>query len=245
MNTQIPVLQLAAVSKTFSDGQTKVPVLHDVSLSVQSGQSTAIVGRSGSGKTTMLMIAAGLESATTGTVSWGHRDVTTLNEDDLARHRREWLGIVFQGFHLIPNMTALENVAVSLEIAGIADAFDRAEEALNKVDLSHRLGSYPATLSGGEQQRVAVARAFANGPKLILADEPTGNLDTASANMVMDILHRTCADYGAGLLLITHDKALARDCHVVQTMNDGVLTVQADPQNDSPEVQQSPQQNTL
>lgn len=219
-----PVLTLSSIGKTFTSGDGDVPVLRGVDLVVPSGQSVAIVGRSGSGKTTMLMIAGGLESATSGTVHWGDNDITHLGEDALATHRRDWVGVVFQGFHLMPNMTALENVAVALEIAGIPNAFTRAEQALVAVGLGHRLQSYPATLSGGEQQRVAVARANAHNPKLILADEPTGNLDTASAKTVMDILHQTCADNGTGLLLITHDPALAKKCDVTYTMNDGILT---------------------
>ena len=217
------VLNLQSIGKTFNDGSRSVPVLNGVDVSVDSGQTTAIVGRSGSGKTTMIMIAAGLETATAGTVHWGDTNVTNFSEDELSKYRRDWVGVIFQGFHLIPNMTALENVAVSLEIAGVDDAFDKAEAALNAVNLSHRLTSYPTTLSGGEQQRVAVARAFANRPKLILADEPTGNLDTKSAKTIMDILHQSCADYGTGLMLITHDEKLAGECDVTYTMNDGVL----------------------
>ena len=216
-------LTLQSIQKTFYDGVNDVPVLNNVNVSVKSGKTTAIVGRSGSGKTTMLMIAAGLETATSGSVYWGDTNVTYFSEDELSQYRRDWVGIVFQGFHLIPNMTALENVAVSLEIAGVDDAFDKAEQALNRVGLSHRLKSYPTTLSGGEQQRVAVARAFANQPKLILADEPTGNLDTKSANIIMEILHQSCADYGTGLMLITHDDKLASNCDYVHTMNDGIL----------------------
>ena len=218
------VLTLQSIGKTFDDGNRQVPVLNGVDVSVDSGQTTAIVGRSGSGKTTMIMIAAGLETATSGSVHWGDMDVTHFSEDELSKYRRDWVGVIFQGFHLIPNMTALENVAVSLEIAGVEDAFDKAEMALQAVDLSHRITAYPTTLSGGEQQRVAVARAFANRPKLILADEPTGNLDTKSASMIMDILHQSCADYGTGLMLITHDEKLADDCDVTYTMNDGILS---------------------
>ena len=176
------------------------------------GEAVGIVGPSGSGKTSLLMLLAGLEQATSGTVEVAGRPLTGLDEDGLARFRRENVGIVFQAFHLIPTMTALENVSVPLELADVEDAEARAGAALEAVGLGHRLTHLPGQLSGGEQQRVALARAFAPRPKLLLADEPTGNLDSATGVAVMDLLFRMQAELGTTLLLITHDGALAGRC---------------------------------
>ncbi len=183
-----------------------------LSLDVSAGEAVGIVGPSGSGKTSLLMVLAGLERASAGTVEVAGQDVARMGEDALARFRRDHVGIVFQAFHLIPAMTALENVAVPLELAGRRDAAAVARESLAAVGLGHRLGHLPGQLSGGEQQRVALARAFAARPRLLLADEPTGNLDGATGRVVMDLLFGLRERHGTTLLLITHDPALAARC---------------------------------
>ena len=183
-----------------------------LALDVRQGEAVGIVGPSGSGKTSLLMVLAGLERATAGSVQVAGQEVTGQSEDALARFRRDTIGIVFQAFHLIPSMTALENVAVPLELAGRRDATARARESLAAVGLGHRLTHLPGQLSGGEQQRVALARAFAARPRLLLADEPTGNLDQATGRTVMDLLFGLQAQHGTTLLLITHDPALAARC---------------------------------
>ena len=189
-----------------------VNILRGVDLDVASGEAVGIVGPSGSGKTSLLMVLAGLERASSGSVQIDGREITGLGEDDLARLRREGVGIVFQAFHLIPTMNALENVAVPMELAGRRDANAKASAALESVGLGHRLTHLPGQLSGGEQQRVALARAFASNPRLLLADEPTGNLDQATGELVMDLLFDLRARSGATLLLITHDPVLADRC---------------------------------
>lgn len=189
-----------------------VNILAGIDLDVTAGEAVGIVGPSGSGKTSLLMVLAGLEQATSGTVEVAGRDITHMNEDALARFRRDTVGIVFQAFHLIPTMSALENVAVPMELAGARDADQRAAESLRAVGLGHRLTHLPGQLSGGEQQRVALARAFAPRPRLLLADEPTGNLDIATGRTVMDLLFGMQAAHGTTLLLITHDPALAARC---------------------------------
>ncbi len=205
-----------------SDGG-QVNILRGVDLSVRTGEAVSIVGPSGSGKTSLLMILAGLERATSGYVQVAGRDLTAMSEDALAQLRREKVGIVFQAFHLLPTMTALENVAVPLEFTGVPDAFARAEAALRDVGLGHRLKHYPAQLSGGEQQRVALARAFAPNPALLLADEPTGNLDQANGALVMDLLFGLQRSHNTTLLLITHDPALAARCARQIRMQDGQI----------------------
>ena len=192
-----------------------------IDLSVDAGETVGVVGPSGSGKSTMMMIIGGLERPTSGRVAVAGTDFSTLDEDGLARFRRDSVGIVFQAFHLVPTMTALENVAIPLELAGRADAFALAEAGLRDVGLGHRLLHYPGQLSGGEQQRVALARAFAARPKLLLADEPTGNLDLATGKMVIDLLFRLKAQHGTTLLLITHDAGLAQRCDRVVRLADG------------------------
>lgn len=182
-----------------------------------------MVGPSGSGKTTMLMVTAGLERISSGRVVVAGQDYAALDEDGLALFRRDNIGIVFQSFHLIPTMTALENVAVPLEFAGRDDAFDRAEEQLKAVGLSHRMTHYPGQLSGGEQQRVALARAFAVKPKLLLADEPTGNLDGGTGQQVIDLLFELHDNSNTTLMLITHDMKLAARCERVVRIGDGVI----------------------
>ena len=196
-------------------------VLRGVDLNVAAGEAVGIVGPSGSGKTSLLMLLAGLERPTGGKLSVAGRDLGGLDEDALARFRRQEVGIVFQAFHLVPTMTALENVAMPLEFAGRRDAFDRAAAALRDVGLGHRLDHYPGQLSGGEQQRVALARAVVAEPRLILADEPTGNLDRTTGTVVMDLLFDLRARMGTTLLLITHDTALAERCDRQVRIEDG------------------------
>ena len=185
---------------------------YSVNLDIWAGEAVGIVGPSGSGKTSLLMVLAGLERATGGSVEVAGHELTQLDEDALARFRRSTIGIVFQAFHLIPTMTALENVSVPLELAGHRDAESRAAESLKAVGLKHRLTHLPGQLSGGEQQRVALARAFAPRPRLLLADEPTGNLDVATGRTVMDLLFGMQEASGTTLMLITHDPALADRC---------------------------------
>ena len=200
-----------------------VNILRGVNLTIGRGESVGLVGPSGSGKTSLLMLLAGLERATAGTIQVAGHRLTALGEDALARVRRDTVGIVFQSFHLIPTMTALENVGLPLELAGRADAGARAEASLRAVGLGHRLTHLPGQLSGGEQQRVAVARAFAPEPALLLADEPTGNLDVATGRAVMDLLFDMQARRGTTLLLITHDPSLAARCDRQIHMRDGLI----------------------
>lgn len=187
-----------------------VHVLRGVDLSVGAGEAVGIVGPSGSGKTSLLMLLAGLERPTAGSLQVANQDLKAMDEDALARFRRDEVGIVFQAFHLIPTMSALENVAMPLEFAGRRDAFDRAAAALKEVGLGHRLDHYPGQMSGGEQQRVALARAVVAEPRLILADEPTGNLDTANAAAVFDIFERLAREEGRTVVVVTHDPDLAK-----------------------------------
>jgi putative ABC transport system ATP-binding protein len=200
-----------------------VNILRGIDLDVGVGEAVGIVGPSGSGKTSLLMVLAGLERPSSGSVSLAGRDLTGLDEDALARLRRDQVGIVFQSFHLIPTMTALENVAIPLELAGARDATARARVALESVGLGHRLTHLPSQLSGGEQQRVALARAFAPAPRLLLADEPTGNLDGDTGAVVMDLLFAMQARTGTTLLLITHDPALAARCGRTIRIADGQI----------------------
>jgi putative ABC transport system ATP-binding protein len=199
----------------------EINILRGVDLAVGVGEAVGIVGPSGSGKTSLLMLLAGLDRPTGGTLSVAGQDLTKMNEDQLAVFRRDQVGIVFQAFHLVPTMTAIENVAVPLEFAGRADAFDRAEAALRSVGLGHRLTHYPGQLSGGEQQRVALARAFVSEPRLLLADEPTGNLDRGTGGQVMDLLFGLREQFGTTLLLITHDPLLAERCERQVRIEDG------------------------
>lgn len=198
-----------------------VNILRGIDLRIAAGETVSIVGPSGSGKTSMMMLIGGLERQTEGRVTVAGHDLATLDEDGLARFRRDNVGIVFQNFHLVPTMNALENVAIPVELAGQADAFDRAREALVSVGLDHRLSHYPGQLSGGEQQRVALARAIVSGPRLLLADEPTGNLDGRTGDAVIDLLFALRADHGATLILITHNPALAERCGRVVDLQDG------------------------
>ncbi|MEM9289664.1 MAG: ABC transporter ATP-binding protein [Pseudomonadota bacterium] len=201
----------------------QVHILRGVSLDIPEGQSVGIVGPSGSGKSTLMAVMTGLDKATDGRVHVAGQDITDLDEDSLALFRRENVGIVLQAFRLIPTMTALENVAVPLELAGRKGAFERAEAELKAVGLGHRLSHYPAQLSGGEQQRVALARAIAPEPKLLFADEPTGNLDTKTGAQVIDIMMDLHAKRGMTLILITHDLDLAARCQRMIEMRDGEI----------------------
>ena len=203
-----------------------VNILRGIDLDISPGEAVGLVGPSGSGKTSLLMVLAGLERATAGSVVLAGHEVTALDEDALARLRREHVGIVFQAFHLIPTMTALENVAIPLELAGRPDAMDRAQQALRAVGLGHRLTHLPGQLSGGEQQRTALARAFVAEPLLLLADEPTGNLDHATGLAVMDLLFELRAAHGTTLLLITHDAELAARCDRCVHLSDGRVAAQ-------------------
>ncbi len=207
-----PLIRARDLRLTVPSAAGPVNILQGIDLDLAPGEAVGLVGPSGSGKTSLLMVLAGLERATGGTVEVAGRELTGLGEDALARFRRDTVGIVFQAFHLIPAMTALENVSVPLELAGVKDARRRAEAALVAVGLGHRLSHLPGQLSGGEQQRVALARAFAPRPRLLLADEPTGNLDAATGTQVMDLLFGLQAQGGTTLLLITHDPALAGRC---------------------------------
>jgi len=204
----------------------EVHILRGIDLALEAGEAAAVVGPSGSGKSTMMMVLAGLERASEGRIEIAGQDLTMMDEDALALFRRDNIGIVFQNFHLVPTMTALENVAMPLEFAGRRDAFDLAREGLTQVGLSHRLTHYPAQLSGGEQQRVALARACAVRPRLLLADEPTGNLDGDTGQAVMDLLFQMRDDMDMTLLLITHDPTLAERCGRVVRMADGQIVDQ-------------------
>jgi len=202
-------------------GAGPVNILRGVDLSVKSGETISIVGPSGAGKTTLLMALSGLERPSSGQVRIADTDLTAISEDDLARFRRRHVGIVFQSFHLVPTMTALENVSLPLEFAAAADPAGQAKSALEKTGLGDRLHHFPGELSGGEQQRVALARAFVANPSLLLADEPTGNLDRETGIMVMDLLFSLQKEHGTTLVLVTHDETLASRCNRSVQMIDG------------------------
>ena len=216
-----PMILLEDVQLTLASAAGAVNVLRGADLAVGAGETVSLVGPSGSGKSTLLMVIGGLERPSRGRVLVAGSDLGPLDEDALARFRRATIGIVFQSFHLIPTMTARENVAIPLELAGRADAFDAARDGLAAVGLAERVLHYPGQLSGGEQQRVALARAFAADPKLLLADEPTGNLDTATGRHVIELMFELSARRGTTLLLITHDRDLAQRCDRVVHMADG------------------------
>jgi putative ABC transport system ATP-binding protein len=218
-----PIVVLKDVRLTLTSRAGPVSILRDVDLEAREGQSLAIVGPSGSGKTSLLMVMAGLERATGGKVEVAGHDLSGLGEDELALMRGAEIGIVFQSFHLVPTMTALENVALPLEFAGAADAFATARELLQEVGLSHRVDHFPAQLSGGEQQRVAIARSLVNKPKLLLADEPTGNLDSSHSQEVLALLRRFNKERGQTLLLVTHDAEVGAFCDRIIHMRDGLI----------------------
>lgn len=216
-----PLINLQGVTLNLASLAGEVNVLRGIDLRVEPGETVGIVGPSGSGKSTLLMVVAGLERATSGHVDVAGHNLALLSEDGLARFRRAQIGIVFQAFHLVPTMTALENVAVPLELAGARDAFARAEVELKAVGLGHRLDHYPGQLSGGEQQRVALARAFVARPRLLLADEPTGNLDQATGRTIVELLFQLHERHGTTLVLVTHDASLAARCRRMVRVQDG------------------------
>ncbi len=218
-----PLINLQNVGLTLDSRAGAVRILDGIDLVVGEGETVAIVGPSGSGKTSLLMLIAGLEQATTGRIIVAGHDFTRMGEDALARARGGTIGIVFQSFHLVPTMTAVENVALPLEFRGEADALERATAVLGEVGLSHRLEHFPTQLSGGEQQRVALARALVSAPRLLLADEPTGNLDGVTGRQVIDLLFAASKRRGTSLVLVTHDEALARRCARVLRMADGKI----------------------
>lgn len=222
-----PVLELRDARLTLAGNAGPVEILRGISLNVERGTSVGLIGPSGSGKSSLLMLMGGLERATGGSIRALGHDLTTMDEDQLARFRRGNMGIVFQSFHLIPTMTALENVATPLELADAPDAFERAEAALRAVGLGARLDHYPAQLSGGEQQRVALARATAPEPAILLADEPTGNLDAANGKAIMDLLFDLRDRTGATLVLVTHAPELAARCDRVIALHDGRIDAPA------------------
>jgi putative ABC transport system ATP-binding protein len=221
MHGPLPAIALEDVRLTLSSAAGPVNILSGISLSVESGEALALVGPSGSGKSSLLMVAAGLEAPTSGRATVAGTDITRLSEDALARFRRDNVGIVFQSFHLIPTMTALENVAVPLELAGAHDAFARARAELETVGLAARVDHYPGQLSGGEQQRVALARAIAPRPKVLFADEPTGNLDTHTGADVAELLFALQSRSRTTLFLVTHEESLARRCNRILRLKDG------------------------
>ena len=224
-----PAVAMRGVDLSLGRGAARVHILRDVDLAIGKGEAVGIVGASGSGKSTLLMIMAGLERPDKGEVEIDRVSLGGLNEDALARFRGQRIGIVFQSFHLIPTMTALENVAAPLELAGVNEANGRARAELERVGLGERLSHYPAQLSGGEQQRVALARALAPGPSLLIADEPTGNLDEATGRAIIDMMFDLPARRGATLALVTHDAALASRCDRVIRMRSGRVEEEAVP----------------
>ena len=216
-----PVISLNDMNLTLSGNAGSVDILKGISLTVQTGETLGLIGPSGSGKSSLLMIMAGLESATSGSVNVLGNDLTVMNEDKMARFRRDHMGVVFQSFHLIPTMTALENVATPLELAGDRGAFEKAEAELRAVGLGDRLHHYPAQMSGGEQQRVALARAAAPRPEILLADEQTGNLDSTNGTAIMEMLFNLRDRHGSTLILVTHDSELAARCDRIVSLRDG------------------------
>lgn len=221
MTSPQTAIRAANLKLALGQGDSAVEILRGIDLSVPLGQTLALLGPSGSGKSSLMAVLSGLERASSGTLDVAGADFAALDEDALAAARRGRIGIVLQAFHLLPTMTALENVMTPLELAGMDGARERAEQELAAVGLGHRLNHYPAQLSGGEQQRVAIARALAPRPPLVFADEPTGNLDAATGAAIMDLLFARRAETGATLVIITHDAALAQRCERVITLADG------------------------
>jgi putative ABC transport system ATP-binding protein len=225
-DSNIPMLQVSQLGKTVAGleaGGADLTILHDIDLVIQSGESVAILGPSGSGKSTLLGLLAGLDVPSRGTVELDGVDLFAFDEDGRARLRAEKIGFVFQSFQLLPALTALENVMLPLEIAGRADARAVADEVLHRVGLQHRLLHHPGQLSGGEQQRVAIARAFASQPRLLFADEPTGNLDIHTGQRIIDLLFELNQERGTTLMLVTHDNGLAQRCDRTLQLDDGRL----------------------
>ena len=219
------VLQCSGLSKIVHANEQTITILKDISLQVTQGNTIAIIGQSGSGKTTLLSLLAGLDTPTAGEISLFNHDLHKLSEDQRASIRNKYIGFVFQAFHLLPGFTAIENVMLPLEINSIGNAHSKARELLERVGMGHRLDHYPATLSGGEQQRVAIARAFATNPPLLLADEPTGNLDTETGEYIIDLLFNLNDESGTTLILVTHDDNLSRRCDFKYRLEQGNLQV--------------------
>ena len=215
------ILTLSNASLSLDGNAGKVDILHNISLDVETGETLGLVGPSGSGKSSLLMLMGGLEQASSGQITALGQDLTAMNEDQLARFRLANMGVVFQSFHLIPTMTALENVATPLELAGVHDAFSRASAELEAVGLGARKDHYPGQMSGGEQQRVALARASAPRPKILLADEPTGNLDATNGASIIELLFDLRDKHGATLIMVTHAADLAARCDRVINLSDG------------------------
>jgi putative ABC transport system ATP-binding protein len=222
-----PVISLTDAALSLDGNAGRVDILHGISLDVQKGETLGLVGPSGSGKSSLLMLMGGLERATGGRITALGQDLTTMTEDQLARFRRDHMGVVFQSFHLIPTMTALENVATPLELAGHKDAFARARAELEAVGLASRADHYPSQMSGGEQQRVALARASAPRPDILLADEPTGNLDGSNGAAIIELLFGLRDKHGATLVLVTHSDELAARCDRVIRLRDGRIDTDA------------------
>ena len=218
-----PIIATQDIKLSLDGNAGRVDILRGISLEVKRGETLGLVGPSGSGKSSLLMVLGGLERASAGRVSVLGHDLSAMNEDRLARFRRDHMGIVFQSFHLIPTMTALENVAIPLELASVAEAFERARAELEAVGLGDRCDHYPAQMSGGEQQRVALARASAPRPEILLADEPTGNLDGSTGEAIMDLLMQLRDRHGATLVMVTHSPELAARCDRVVRLRDGKI----------------------
>ena len=219
----IPIIALSNVHLSLESNAGTIEILKNISLNVSTGESLALIGPSGSGKSSLLMLLGGLERASSGSVRVAGTELSDLNEDQLAFLRRDQMGIVFQSFHLIPTMSALENVATPLELAGVTDTFKKARSALDSVGLTHREDHFPGQLSGGEQQRVALARAVVAQPKILLADEPTGNLDGINGIAIMDLLFSLRDQFGSTLILVTHDPVLANRCNRIIRLHDGEI----------------------
>ncbi len=216
-----PVFSISGTNLSLDGNAGRVDILRDISLDIAAGETLGLIGPSGSGKSSLLMLLGGLEQATSGSIMALGQELTTMTEDQLARFRRDNMGVVFQSFHLIPTMTALENVATPLELAGVREAFARAKAELEAVGLGDRINHYPSQMSGGEQQRVALARASAPRPRILLADEPTGNLDETNGQAIMDLLFDLRDKHGATLIMVTHAPELAARCDRVVRLRDG------------------------
>lgn len=223
--TKKPILWTDALTKQVSTGEEKLTILQDINLEVNAGEAVAIVGVSGSGKSTLLGLLAGLDIPTSGKVHLDGTDIFTLDEDSRAALRGKLLGFVFQSFQLLPALTAIENVMLPLELAGVNAAASTARKVLERVGLELRLHHYPKQLSGGEQQRVAIARAFATDPKLLLADEPTGNLDSATGKQIIELMFELNREHGTTLVLVTHDEHLSQRCSRQIRLVDGMLAL--------------------
>jgi len=222
-----PILRAQNISKKVSTAEHELTILNDVSLAIEMGQSLAIIGPSGAGKSTLLGLLAGLDTPTEGTIWMGNAEITAMDEEGRARMRAEMVGFVFQTFQLLSSLTALENVSLPMELGGEKNARERAIDYLNKVGLGQRVSHYPKQLSGGEQQRVAIARAFACHPKILFADEPTGNLDQATGLTISDLLFELNQQSETTLVLVTHEQRLAERCDEVVIINDGQISSQA------------------